>query len=191
VQRAIRRQKTNDFWSLKLPRETRDYVPQFLAAMEIATNPERYGFRPPDNAPLTYDEVMVPGAFDLKHLAEVTEVPLEELQRLNPALVRHRAPATDEGTPLRVPHGSGEEVQEALDSKYDPKPLTKAELRQATRTHRLEIRASSYKKTHLVRRGETLSQIAQRYRVSMSRLVKLNGLKSAGSIRAGQKLRIR
>jgi membrane-bound lytic murein transglycosylase D len=191
VQRAIRRQKTTDFWRLNLPRETRDYVPQFLAAMEIATHTDRYDFRPPEHSDWIYDEVMVPNSVDLKLISEVTEVPMEELQRLNPALVRHRAPADKEGTTLRVPHGSGEDVQAALDSTYNPKPLTKAELRQATRAHRLEIRASGHKRSHVVRRGETLSGIAHRYGVSISHLVKRNNLRNSGSIRAGQTLRIR
>ena len=191
VQRAIRSQKTEDFWKLKLPRETRDYVPQFLAAMEIASNPERYDFRPPEHSMWTYDVVTVPGAVDLKLIAEVSAVPLDELKRLNPALVRHRAPAAEAGASLRVPHGAGDDVQAVLDSVYDPKPLTKKELRQATRAHRLEIRASGRGRTHLVRRGETLSHIARRYGVSVSHLVKRNSLRSAGSIRAGQRLRIR
>jgi membrane-bound lytic murein transglycosylase D len=195
VQRAIRRQKTNDFWSLKLPRETQEYVPQFLAAMEIASHPDRYGFRAPENSPWSYDEVTVPGAIDLQLIASLTEVPLEELRRLNPAMVRHRAPAAKEGTTLRVPQGVGEDVQAILESGYKPKPLSQSELRQATRAHRLEIRAPRYRtrhaNTHVVRRGETLSQIGQRYGVSSTRLAKLNGLPSTSAIRAGQRIRIR
>ena len=195
VSRAIKKQKTNDFWSLKLPRETQEYVPQFLAAMEIASHPERYDFRAPENSAWKYDQVSVPGPVDLKEIAKVTEVPLEELQRLNPSFVGHRAPAADEGTTLRVPHGAGGDVQAVLDNGYAPKPLSKSELRQATKAHRLEIRSSRYKtarsKSVTVRRGETLSQIAKRHGVSTTRLVKLNKLSSASSIRAGQRLRLR
>ncbi|HEU4335204.1 MAG TPA: transglycosylase SLT domain-containing protein [Candidatus Eisenbacteria bacterium] len=195
VARAIKKQKTNDFWSLKLPRETQEYVPQFLAAMEIASHPDRYDFRPPENSAWKYDQISVTGPVDLKEIAKVSDVPLEELQRLNPSFVRHRAPAAEEGTPLRVPHGTGGDVQAMLDTGYRPKPLSKTELRQATKAHRLEIRSSRYKtarsKSVTVRRGETLSQIAKRHGVSTSRLVKLNNLSSASSIRAGQRLRLR
>ncbi|MGE5175247.1 MAG: transglycosylase SLT domain-containing protein [Hyphomicrobiales bacterium] len=195
VQRAIRRQGTSDFWSLKLPRETRDYVPQFMAAMEIASDPERYGFEVPDNSPWRVDRVTVDGPVDLKLIAKVTEVPIDELERLNPSLVRHRMPADKEGTDLRVPHGTGESVQAALDSDYHPKPLTKAELRAAARAHRLEIRRSARAarggRTHVVRRGETLSQIAARHGTSTRRLVRLNHLSSAAMIRAGQRIRLR
>jgi membrane-bound lytic murein transglycosylase D len=195
VQRAVRRQKTNDFWSLKLPRETQDYVPKFLAAMEIASHPDQYGFKPPANSPWMYDEVKVAGAIDLQLIASLTEVPLEELARLNPAFVRHRSPAAKEGTPLRVPSGAGDDVQAILETGYKPKPLSKSELRQAMHAHRLEIRTPRYRtrraNTHVVRRGETLSQIGKRYGLSATRLAKLNGLSSAGSVRAGQRIRIR
>ncbi|HTM00369.1 MAG TPA: lytic transglycosylase domain-containing protein, partial [Candidatus Omnitrophota bacterium] len=116
VLRAIKRQKTNDFWSLNLPRETREYVPQFMAAMEIASDPERYGFTVPENSPWSVDAITVRGPIDLQLLSKVTEVPLDELERLNPAFVRHRSPADREGTMVRVPHGSGDQVQQIVDT---------------------------------------------------------------------------
>ena len=195
VLRAIRRQKTTDFWSLKLPRETREYVPQFMAAMAIASDPERYGFQVPENSPWKVDHVLVRGPVDLKLVSKVTEVPLEELERLNPMIVRHRAPAAKEGTTLRVPHGEGDEMQAALDTGYQPKPLTKSELRSAASAHRLEMRSSRRHRgrsgTVVVRRGDTLSEIAARYGTSPSRLARLNGLPASRNIRAGQRIRIR
>ena len=195
VSRAIRRQKTTDFWSLKLPRETREYVPQFMAAMAIASDPERFGFEVPENSPWKADHVLVRGAIDLKLVSKVTEVPLEELERLNPMIVRHRAPADKEGTTIRVPHGDGDEIQAILDTQYQPKPLTKSELRSAASAHRLDIKKSYRRGRHrgsvVVRRGDTLSEIAARYGTSPSRLARLNGLPKAAHIRAGQRLRVR
>jgi membrane-bound lytic murein transglycosylase D len=163
--------------------------------MEIASDPERYGFEVPENSPWRVDRVTVSGPVDLKLIAKVTEVPIDELERLNPSLVRHRMPAGQDGTELRVPHGSGDEVQAALDTQYNPKPLTKAELRAATRAHRLEIRRSAsrhrrVRRSHVVRHGETLSQIAARHGTSTKRLARLNGLASTGQIRAGQRIRL-
>jgi len=199
VQRAIRRQRTTDFWSLRLPRETQDYVPKFLAAMEIASDPQHYGFDIPENSPLNYDEVTLAGPLDMTELARVSGVEMAELQRLNPVFVRHRAPGDKEGTTIRVPHGMGSDVQVALETNYNPKPMTKRELRAATLAQRAELRASSSSRhhrrgrsgTHVVRRGETLSQISAHYGTSSRNLVRLNGLSSAGAIRAGQRLRIR
>lgn len=195
VQRAIRSQKTSDFWSLKLPRETQEYVPKFLAAMEIASHPDRYGFQPPENSPWSYDQVVIPGPVDLQLISTLTEVPFEELRRLNPAFVRHRSPAAKAGTSLRVPQGAGEDVQAILETGYKPKPLTKSELRQATHAHRLEIKSPRYRtrraNTHVVKRGETLSEIGKRYGVSATRLATMNRLPKSSAIRTGQRIRIR
>jgi len=194
VQRAIRRQRTADFWSLRLPRETKDYVPKFMAAMEIASDPERYGFEIPENSPLRYDEVLVEGAVDLPEIARVSGIEIEELERLNPVFVRHRTPGDEDGTSLKVPHGMGEQVQLALQTTYAPKPLSRSEIRTAAREHRAEMRRPirrSRSGIHIVRRGETLSQIGARYRTSTTRLAQLNGLSAASEIRAGQRLRVR
>jgi membrane-bound lytic murein transglycosylase D len=192
IQRAIRKQGTSDFWSLDLPRETEEYVPQFLAAMEIASDPEQYGFDAPADSRLRFDQVVVHGPVDLSLIAKVTEIPVADLKQLNPMFVRQRLPAHEDGTELRVPAGKGEDVQLALDSSYHPKPLTKSEIRSAKLAHRREIaRSSRHGRTHLVRRGETLSGIAVRYRTTVSRLLKLNRIVSARHLRAGQRLRIR
>ena len=195
VLRAIKRQKTNDFWSLHLPRETREYVPQFMAAMEIASDPERYGFEVPENSPWAVDAITVRGPVDLKLLSSVTEVSIDELQRLNPAFSRHRSPAEKEGTMVRVPHGTGIQLQNVIDNEYHPKPLSNAEIRAAAKAHRLELRSSRHYRRggsmHVVRRGETLSAIAARNRISTTRLARLNGISSSSHVHAGQRLRVR
>ena len=197
VQRAIRQQKTEDYWSLHLPRETQDYVPQFLAAMEIASDPERYGFEVPTDSPFRFDEVVLRGPVDLKLLSGITAIPLDQLKDLNPMFVRHRAPAGPDGTQIRVPKGKGDEVQELVQTYYKPKPLTKAEIREASRAQRKELRYASRKHhhrggrtTHLVRRGETLSGIGKRYGKATATLARLNGMPTDGQVRAGQRLRI-
>ncbi len=195
VQRAIRRQGTDDYWSLRLPRETQEYVPQFFAAMEIASDPERYGFELPTDSPFRFDEVMLRGPVDLKLVSGITAIPFEDLVQLNPMFVRHRSPAGVDGTAIRVPKGKGDEVQELLLTYYKPKALTKTELREAARAQRQEMRHSPRRHhrrghTHLVRRGETLSQIGKRYGTTPATIARLNRLSDSGQLRAGQRLRI-
>jgi membrane-bound lytic murein transglycosylase D len=193
IKRAIRRQKTDDYWALRLPRETRDYVPQFLAAMEIASDPEHYGFDLPPNSPFRFDEVLLRGPVDLKLVSGITAIPFDELQNLNPMFVRHRAPAGQDGTSIRVPKGKGDEVQELLQTYYKPKPLSKAELRDASRAQQKELRRAPRHRrghVHLVKRGETLSQIGQRYGKTPSTLARLNRISDQGQLRAGQRIRI-
>jgi len=193
IKRAIRRQKTEDYWALRLPRETRDYVPQFLAAMEIASDPEHYGFELPPNSPFRFDEVLLRGPVDLKLVSGITAIPFDELQNLNPMFVRHRAPAGADGTSIRVPKGKGDEVQELLQTYYKPKPLTRAELRDASRAQQKEMRRAPRHRgrhVHLVRRGETLSEIGQRYGKTPAPLARLNRISDQGQLRAGQRIRI-
>src|SRR6266850_3952592 len=194
IRRAIRRQKTDDYWALRLPRETRDYVPQFLAAMEIANDPEHYGFDLPPNSPFRFDEVLLRGPVDLKLVSGITAIPFDELQNLNPMFVRHRAPAGQDGTSIRVPKGKGDEVQELLQTYYKPKPLSNAELRDASRAQQKELRRvprhRGSRHVHLVKRGETLSQIGQRYGKAPSTLARLNRINDQGQLRAGQRIRI-
>jgi len=196
VQRAIRRQGTDDYWALRLPRETQEYVPQFFAAMEIASDPERYGFDLPTDSPFRFDEVLLRGPVDLKLLSGITAIPFDDLKQLNPMYVRHRAPAGSDGTSVRVPKGKGDEVQELVQSYYKPKPLTKAEIREAARAQRKELRYASRRhhhrhgRTHVVRRGETLSGIGKRYGKAPATLARLNGLGDGGQVRTGQRLRI-
>jgi LysM repeat protein len=98
---------------------------------------------------------------------------------------------------VRVPHGSGDQVQQIVDTKYHPKPLTRSELRSAARAHRLELKHSKrhrYRRTgnlHVVRRGETLSRIASRYHTSTTRLASLNGISRNTRVHAGQRIRVR
>jgi len=194
VQRAIRRQGTDDFWSLRLPRETEDYVPQFLAAMEISSDPERYGFDLELDSPFRFDEVLIRGPVDLKLVSGITAIPFDDLERLNPMFVRHRAPAGTDGTSIRVPKGKGDEVQELLQTCYKPKPLSRTELREASRAQRQELRYHPRRHrgrhTHVVRHGETLSEIGKRYGKAPATLARLNRMNDSGQLRAGQRIRI-
>ena len=92
VQRAIAKAGTNDFWSLKLPGETSNYVPAFFAALIIAKEPERYGFQ------LEYDELQpteimeVGGGTRLSLVAALCRTSVDTIQDLNPELRKSTVP---------------------------------------------------------------------------------------------------
>ena len=104
VQQAINRNKAaglaTDFWSLKLPTETMNYVPRFLAVAQIIKNPQQYGVSLPPiaNRP-HFREVAIPGAIDLNELSRISGVSRGELYALNPA---HRGNYTDPFAPNRI-----------------------------------------------------------------------------------------
>ena len=92
VDRAIARSGYADFWEIYqrglLPNETRNYVPNILATIIIAKNPQRYGFTAKPLAPLAYDTVLVNNSVDLRLAAEACDTSYDFLLELNPELKR-------------------------------------------------------------------------------------------------------
>jgi membrane-bound lytic murein transglycosylase D len=179
VLRTIKRQRVSyfdQFWDLyeQLPRETRRYVPRFLAVLEIVGNPKEYGFDdlPQPLDPLPTAKVELERSVRLADLEKGLGLDPGVLAGLNPEL---RVGATpDGGYPLRVPDlTDGDSVVAAV-----------AELPAVTRA------APTAAGTHVVRSGDTLSTIADRYGVSSQTLMGLNGLSDPDRLRVGQRLRL-
>lgn len=172
IMRAIKRHKTEDFWEMSrfryLKRETREYIPRLIAAILIAREPEKYGFsnvkyRPP----LTFDEVEVHDATDLQVIAWAAGCKYETLKRLNPELRYWCTPPKVKKYLAKVPAGSGARCRQRLAGLPPEQRITF--------------------RRHKVRRGESLSTIARRYRTSIRPIRELNNLAS-NRIRAGSYL---
>ena len=117
ISRILERGQAGDFWEMSdqgvLYRETEDYVPEFLAALQIAESPEQYGFEPPPlEAPLRYDLVKVMRPLPLTTIARLSGASPSEIEELNPAL--HRGVIPPNGYAVRVPKGTKEECEIAL-----------------------------------------------------------------------------
>lgn len=168
VRRAIRKSGSRDFWTLQryLPRETRSYVPAFIASIIIAKNPAAWGFPVPVEREWDYDRVDVPDALDLQFLADQTSFSVDELRDLNPAIRRDLTPA-NRVTWLWLPKGEGPEVITVLEetprSDWAPRMI------------------------HSVRRGESLSTIAAQHGSSVGAIKQANGLRGT-MIHPGQSL---
>ncbi len=173
VRRALRRTDASnpDYWDAYdyLPRETRGYVPMFIAAARIMESPEAYGFEPADPAPaFSYDYVAVHGSMlSLGTIADLVGTERSVLRSLNPELRRGRIPPSKDRYHLRIPLGS-----------YPRFVWNYAELPD----HQKQP-ATTYR----VRSGDTLSEIADRFGTSISVLQRLNGLSNT-LIRQGDRL---
>ncbi|HEY8562109.1 MAG TPA: transglycosylase SLT domain-containing protein [Pyrinomonadaceae bacterium] len=111
VDRAIARAGVANFWAAYpyLPKETRNYVPNILATILIANNPQQYGFGQVRPAPaLVYDTVRVPSSTSLALLAQASDTTVEYLRYLNPEFRTNMTPP--EPYNVRVPPGKGNEV---------------------------------------------------------------------------------
>ncbi len=178
IQRAIRKSGSRDFWKIRktgyIVRETKDYVPSFIAAVLIASNPTQYGFKLNPTVPYTYDEVLVRKRAHLKAVAETTGIPLGELKELNPELLHNIIPIVEVGYSLKVPPGKGLLVRERHDQI---KMWTKLPPESAT--------------WYRVRFGETLADVAQRFGLTKQELRRLNNLNKDDRILWNDRLRLR
>jgi membrane-bound lytic murein transglycosylase D len=117
IDSAIARSGYADFWEIYsrglIPQETRNYVPNILAVILIAKNPEKYGFSVKPEPPLKYDFVKVNNMVDLRLVSDATDTPYEMLLALNPDLKRGVTPPGVDHL-LRVPPGKGRALQTAL-----------------------------------------------------------------------------
>ena len=116
VDRAISRAGEANFWKIYpyIAQETRNYVPNILAVILIAKNPDKYGFngiRP--DAPMSFDPVPVPSATSLRLIADATDTSLDHIQSLNPELKRETTPRGELFT-VRVPAGRGKQLATLL-----------------------------------------------------------------------------
>jgi membrane-bound lytic murein transglycosylase D len=170
VARKIRQHGHDNFWEMRLPSQTTAYVPKFIAAVRVGSQPEKYGFEVKDQVPLSYDVMTVDDATDLELIARCAGVDPSVVRELNPALLRGATPPSAKGYPVKVPLGTGKQASREL--KKIP-----ADRRLTWRQHRVE-------------RGETLGHIARDYGTSVADIAKLNNLKDVHIIRPGDQLLI-
>jgi len=170
VHRAIRKFKTRDFWSLPLPRQTRNYAPSYMAATIIAKDPEIYGFNIKVDKPLSWDLVWVDGSTDLRVAAKCAGTTYKRIKELNPELSRWCTPPRIKRYALRIPAGR----KGMFEANYS----------------RLPAKKKVVWDRHRVKRGETLSQIAEEYHTSVWAIVDANSLKNRHRIIAGDYLLI-
>lgn len=159
VLNAIRKTDSTDFWYLArngyLPRETRNYVPMFMAAAIIAKDPEKFGFVDLNyQPPFIFDEVVVPERTSLKEVARWAETDYREIKRLNPELKRGVTPPNYSDYKVKIPFGSKELFLETM-AAGQTLPSQKAE----NATTDLRIKPSSKVKTARPSRPRVVSEL--------------------------------
>lgn len=158
-----------DFWSLKLPRETRKYVPKLLALSQIVASPEQYGavIPPVANAP-AFAIADTGGQIALIKAAELAEVPLATVRELNPGHLRW-ATAPSQPPQLLLPTDSTEQFEQALS--------------------RLPAQERMSWERYQIQRGDSLIRISKKFNVPVAALRSANNIRGS-NIRAGDTLMI-
>jgi len=172
VRRSIRRTGSDDFWTLArrryLRRETRNYVPKLIAAALIAKQPEHFAFFDIQEAePMAYDIVQVPDATSLDVVADAAGFSLADVVQLNPQILRGVTPP-GQSYAVRVPPGGSH----LFAINYARVPASE--------------RVSWVQ--HVVRRGDTLGEIARAYGVSVSAIRAANNNVHPRRLKIGQSL---
>jgi membrane-bound lytic murein transglycosylase D len=205
VSKAIRRSGgKQNYWSIRknLPKETQGYVPAFLATMYLYEYRKEHGIVP-DRAVVQHfatDTVMIKKEMSFKQISDLLEVPMAQLQLLNPSYKLNIIPSyKDEKHYLRLPNEkialftSNEDklyayVQYQLDDKDKPTVSTAIASTNDSNTKQYssQVKTRYYK----VKRGDNLGMIASRNEVSVADLKKWNGLRSS-TIAYGQNLKIK
>jgi len=202
VAKAIRRSGgKQNYWNIRkhLPKETQGYLPAFLATMYIFEYHKEHGIKP-DRAianRFATDTVMIKNAMTFKQISDLLDIPVSELQFLNPSYKREEVPyISGENHYLRLPINkvavftSNEDKIYAF-AKYE------ADKRERPYESMLALKNQddsdsdtvSRLKFHKVRKGESLSEISNRYGVTMTELKKWNHLRSS-KVPLGRKLKI-
>jgi len=194
VNKAIRRAGgSTDYWDIYpfLPRETRGYVPGFIAANYVMTYYCEHGICPMESElPAVSDTIHINRDLHLQQVANVCGIDLEQLRSLNPQFKKDIVPGNSRTYALRLPDNMATTFIERQDSiyafdakKYLPKRLTVA-VNDGTSKNSKGVQY------HKIRNGDTLGGIARRYGVTVNQLRRLNGIRG-NNIRAGRSIRIR
>jgi membrane-bound lytic murein transglycosylase D len=174
VMRALHKAQAESFSDISktrlIRRETKEYVPRFMAAAIIAKNPDRYGFSEESGEPHQFEEVIVDRPLHFRAIANVTGIPYEELRLLNPELRRDATPPGGENYHLKVPVGFKSKVEQLLDrvpSHKFPRLPAKSQFASADTSRWYKVRV-----------GDTLEKVAKRFRIPLKTLKTKNSLTS-------------
>ena len=207
INRAIRRSGgKRDYWEIYpyLPKETRGYVPAFIAANYAMTYYCEHGICPmTSKLPAKTDTVMINRNVSFQQVAAVCGLDVDMIRSLNPVYRRDMVPGLSAPSPLRLPLNevarfidmedsvyavSGQQQFKRAEVEIDERPaVTQQQTKRNTRNTRNQNQGASYV---TVKRGDTLGALARRNHTTVAKIKQLNGLRG-DNIQAGKKLRVR
>ncbi len=181
VKREVMNHYTRDFWELarkkRLPAETINYVPKFIAAKMIGKDPAKYGFDDIDYLPpIEFDHITVSQPVNLRQMAEKMNLNYEDFKALNPKFKGEVAILKGSDLILRIPPGTAEQSKVAATESF---------------VSRVQFVADTGDtQTYRIRHGDTLSTVARRYRTTVAFLRDLNDLPRRKPLKVGMRIQV-
>ena len=178
IERTIVKHNTNDFWELykynTLPQETKNYIPQLIAAAVIAKEPEKYGFGSIDfQEPIRFAEIKVPPATPLTAIARASSLDLDAVRSYNPELVRGITPPGTDDYEIKLPYPMdtiqfSERLENALESEGKVRSVI----------------------TYRVKKRDTIAKIAKKYGVRSEDILLVNNCEEELKVKSGMVIAI-
>lgn len=204
VNQALRRAggSGKDYWQIYafLPKETRGYVPAFIAANYVMTFFKHHNISPVlAKKPILVDTVQVNRRIHFDQISKVLDIPVEALRVLNPQYRKDVIPGNVRPYTLALPSQqiysflmSEDSIVNSNASKYQPRLVVEPQMTQVAsdESGEYEWETRTVTKTHKVRKGETLGGIANKYGTTVNAIKKTNGLKN-NNIGVGKSLKIK
>jgi membrane-bound lytic murein transglycosylase D len=173
VVKAVERTGYADFWELQkrhaLPKQTQNYVPIIIALALVAKDPSLYGVQVEAEKPAPVDVIHPAHAIDLRLVADATGADLDDLRELNPEMLRSVTPS-DPNFELKLPAGYGEKLLNVIGQVPEDKWTTW--------------------RLHTVEQGETISDIARHYHVTVAAIESANHLEAHAVVPSGFMLNV-
>ena len=171
VNRAIRKCRTRNFWKLwKLPGQTKNYVPRFMAIAKIMDNPVNYGFSTEKNENEILDTLQVDSCISLNLISELTEISYKNIKRYNPELKQWCLPPYAKNYPLTIPA----RVKLALRNKLRDTPDS------------LLFPVKNY----AVRRGDNITKISRKELIKPAGIKDLNSPEKTRLLKEGDTIKV-
>lgn len=195
INKAIRRSGgKRDFWEIfpYLPRETRSYVPFFIAAFYSMEYYREHDIRPSAiHIPIATDTVHLARRCTTRELAEITSVSLDTIELLNPMYKKGIIPGNQQSQVIVLPAQAAIDFASNKEKYFASHHKSEAKVEDSAPDMDEKQTADSEREvTYRVRRGDSLGSIARRYHVTTAQIKEWNGLRS-NTIHPGQKLVIR
>ncbi|MGD9200195.1 MAG: LysM peptidoglycan-binding domain-containing protein, partial [Chitinispirillia bacterium] len=158
IARTIEKYGTNDYWRLKLPRETMNYIPQFIAYQLIGKNPQCFGIQVEPSDTFNLDTIHISDCLDLNKIAEGLNISYTELKQINPHIRHWCTPPDMNNVILYLPNGAAEKYKTFY------------------KTLSVNDKVKWYR--YRIKNGDNLGRISRRFKIPVNAIKSINKLRS-------------